>query len=439
MSLGKKGASVFLSNWMMSPLRLVTLLIIARTIGAEGRGLQVIVTTGVNLLVVTGSLGLHAAATYYLRKKLYNEKTLLVSFLGVAALFTLLTGGLFAIGNQHLTGALFQGRIEPALLWAAFVSLPVGMLYNYTSSLELAKGRTKAYAWIMLGGGAATFFLTALFLLVFRWGVTGAIYGAAGAQAIALGGWAASNWKRLREERCELSWKLYRETFQFGLQHYLKSVGSVMFKRLDTFLLAYFLDLKAVGYYSIGVQAYTTALTIPTAVTGLLGGEAAARNNKGAGSIVANASRHLFATMLVAVIIGAILAPPLVPIFCGKDFALSVPPLLILLGAALIWGMTVSLESFFLGIGRPGVNGFITLSAGVLNVILSVILIPLWGMEGNALATLLAAIYCSALHVYWFCKLSGQNWRSVFFVTGTEVNAVVLRVRKRLQRIPVLS
>ncbi len=99
----------------------------------------------------------------------------------------------------------------------------------------------------------------------------------------------------------------------------------------------------------------------------------------------------------------ALLAPILVPFLYGVQYQSSVLPLQILL----IYLFCFSFSVFTCGVldyrGRAGTRAWIALGSIVLNIILNLVFIPLWGATGAALATSLAYIPATILY-YFFAK-----------------------------------
>jgi O-antigen/teichoic acid export membrane protein len=218
-------------------------------------------------------------------------------------------------------------------------------------------------------------------------------------------------------QTCQADLRTFLSLLKFGLRHHVGSLGAQLFKRGDTFLLAHFLNVSAVGYYAIALTAYELLLSVPRAISGLLAGESSARPGELAAVLVSRTARQVLWVMIIVAILVSVLAIPFVPLLYGQDFNRSVPPLLLLLAAAVSLGAAISLQAYFLGIGRPGLNGSLTLASGLANLWLSLWLIPLAGLVGNALATLLGCLLNFTLHLLWFRRLANVPLRAVVLPT----------------------
>jgi len=408
MSLSRKGAHVFLANWVVLPLQLLTGVVVVRALGAEGKGTLAVIANTVALCAMIGHFSLPAAAIYFVRRGDYGARLLLANYLPVVLAVSAIVAVL-ALGGG---AAWFRATLLPGvvlgtpLLLLGLGAVPFAMVTTFVTTLLLALGDARAYSRLVLTGGILTLGATAAFLFLFQWGLAGALLAVTGAQIVTAIWGMGMVYRRTYREPGDLRWSVFRALFGFGLRQHGASVSSQLFKRSDTYLLAYFLTPRAVGYYSIASIAYEAILSIPRAFAHLLTGEAAGRAGTAAAALVARAARNMLWLMLVAALLVAIPAPWIVPLIYGADFSAAVAPLLVLLLAAVLVGFTICLQTFFVGVGRPGLNGTFTLIAGVVNLVLSVWWIPRYDIVGNAWATALGAVVIAALHLEGFRRLS---------------------------------
>lgn len=436
MSLARKSLSVFVTNWLLFPLQLITGVLVVRSLGAEGKGLLVILTTGVALLAALAAFGLPAAGVYFSRSGIYSERTLVVNYLIVIAVISLIVIST-AFRAQHSFSRIFLdgSEIDSKLIALTLAGLPLMLLSSFLSLLLLGAGRTKDYAWLTVGAGVFNIIGMLLLVVVYKLGVAGALIASLFSQLIVLAGLSWRFWKTSRDQVCEVHPRIILNMFKYGLQHYIGTIGSQMFKRADNLLLAYFLDLRAVGYYSVALTGYDALLSIPRAIIGLLAGEAASQKADEAAETVARTGRYLLWIMIAASLSISILSPWIVPMLYGADFSQSVPPLIILLTAAVLVGLTAVIQAYFLSINKPVINGTSTAVAGGINLGLSLWLIPLAGLPGDALATLIGGLANLSIHLFWFRRLSKTPLRDVFLLHISDYEMIALRLRNVLQRV----
>jgi O-antigen/teichoic acid export membrane protein len=405
-SLARKGAGVFLTNWLLFPLQLATGVLVVRSLGAEGKGVLVILSTSAALIAALGQLGLPAAGIYYLQSGKYGERTLLANYLVVVVAASLLVT-LFAVyGGDLFATAFLEGvKVDSTALGLALASVPMLMIGSFVSTLLLAKGDSWHYAQLTIGANLLSLVLTVGLVVILQLGVAGALFAALLGQGIML---APRLWMLYRGtlgQSCRPSLTALSIMLRFGLKHYAGTVSSLVFKRSNNFLVAYYLSVQAVGYFSVAMTAQESILSIPRAVNTLLHGAATAQKTDSA-MLVARATRTILWLMLAACGALALVSPWLVPLLYGSDFAQAVPPLWIMLASAVLLGFASNLQAYFTSIARPELSGIFVTIAGLISLLFSFWMIPAMGIVGSALALLLGALVAAILHWTWFIRLS---------------------------------
>jgi O-antigen/teichoic acid export membrane protein len=268
MGLRRKGAGVLLANSLLVALGLVNGVVVIRLVGAEGRGTLVLLSTLVAVLATLGQFGFLASSTYYLRKNIYGERTLIANYVLIIVAFSVICGALVVAGSGVLTRVFFEGTtVGGGLILLAICALPLTMLTNFVAGLLLARGRAQAYGLLTVVPALAALLLTLVLVAGFDLGVTGALVATVISQGLAVVIATLLVARRTRGQRVELSPRTMGDLGGFGMRYYGVILGSQIFKRGDIFLLAYFLDVKAVAYYSVGVSLYEVILSLPRAVS----------------------------------------------------------------------------------------------------------------------------------------------------------------------------
>lgn len=414
MRLALHGARVFLINWAGFALQFVTGVVVVRMLGAEGKGLLALVTSAAFVLAMLGQFGLPSAAIYLMQREGVSVRALLAHQATLALLTTASAALLMAFGMSFFVDRFLDGAPgADALVWLTLPLVPAHMIVAFVGVLLLARRGSGDYTRITLLASVTTLVLTVLFLAI-DMGVAGAVLAVVVAQC---GTAVAGSWLLARgPEGARGDGTSLARMLRIGLPLYAGTVGAQTFKRLDNFLIGWFLAPASVGYYSIALTAYDAVLSIPRALSGLVAGEGAKREPRAAAVLVASATWRATILLLGVSMIGALLAWPLVPLVYGADFVRAVRPLQILFAAGVLVGWTILVQTWFVAVGRLGIIGGLTLFAGIANLGLSMILIPAWGIVGSAVATLLAGFVSALLHGVWFGRLSGQPAGSAFFL-----------------------
>lgn len=434
--LARKGAVVFATNWMLLPLNLLTSVLVVHTVGAEGKGILVLLQNSVQLLASLGQFGTSVAAVYYLRQGKFNVRQLISNYLllimGVCIVALLLA---FA-GGEHFLSWFFEGSsLSGVILATAAVLLPITMLSDYLSALLLGLGHSTTYSYAKLAAPILYLVAVCILVIVFRQGVTGVLASYMLSRFLVVTYMWLQLWRHAQGQHCRPSLAGLTVLINYGIRHWIGTVGSLVFKRADSFLLSYFLDVSAVGYYSIALVFYNAVLSIPRAITTLLAGEASDKANSHPALLVAQVARNVLWIMIGVAIALALVSPWLIPRLYGPDFIQAIHPLFILMPAAVLMGFASVLYIFFMSTGRPGIGGIITLISGIVNLALSVLLIPIIGLVGSALGTLGGTGVAAGLYLVLFSHVSTLRFQYAVLLTRQDMYMWVQQSLGRLRRI----
>ncbi len=187
-----------------------------------------------------------------------------------------------------------------------------------------------------------------------------------------------------------------KNLFTFSFWIFLSGSGGIVFSYADTILIGHFLSAADVGIYRIAFQ-FTTAATFTTvALRTTLYPKISRWHAQGTLDHVSSSlSRAFTYSLLLAVPVtvgGWILGERLLYFFYGASFAEGTGVLGILLLVQIV-NVFMFLQTMTLNaIDRPRQSFYATGTAAVVNIALDLALIPLMGIEGAAIATLVTML-----------------------------------------------
>jgi O-antigen/teichoic acid export membrane protein len=185
-----------------------------------------------------------------------------------------------------------------------------------------------------------------------------------------------------------------KSLFSFSFWMFLTSTGLTVFATADTILIGFYLTNADVGIYRVATQLSSAALFANVALNTVLFPRMSRWSIDGElGSFGTALSRAVSFSLLLAVPVivgGILLARPLLYYLYGSDFSAGSQALVVLL-LLQVPALYISLLITSLNALDQPKKAFITTSlAAGLNVILNIALIPLLGILGSAIATLLS-------------------------------------------------
>lgn len=185
-----------------------------------------------------------------------------------------------------------------------------------------------------------------------------------------------------------------KNLFTYSIWSFLIISGSVIFAYADTIFIGYFMENGDVGVYRVALQLTTAGTFITAAIASTLTPKFSNWSANGdLTQIPGILSRSIIYGLLLAVPAaagGILLAERLLYFFYGADFAVGGMVCAILLLLQVVSVFMVFLGTTLSAIDHARQSFYASGSAAVLNVVLNVLLIPLIGIEGAAIASLIS-------------------------------------------------
>jgi O-antigen/teichoic acid export membrane protein len=396
-------------------------IVIARALHPQGRGTYAIVVAFASATMAIGHLSLDQA-----------HVTLWPSRHGAVAVNSVVMGPVLgtlaaacglALALSGVAGAATAAH--PGLLIVALLSVPAATTVLYLSNVLALGARVAWVDWATLLGSVlqcgALLALAAAGRLTVAWVVW--IWAASSAAPLLLMVGAA----RPRLGRFDPA--VCRRALSLGLRYHGGSAALYLTYRVDVLVLGAMAPAAVVGLYTLAVTLAELA-RIPTdaLARASLSGQAVADLNQAARATIRRTR------MSVALAGGSVaglcaVAPLLVPVAYGRDFAGSVPALFALAPGLFALGAGRQVSAYLLRLSRPLAMSALSVGALVVNVAANLVLIPLWGIVGCSLASSLSYGLITAVQVARFCRATDTPLRRLL-PAGPELAAL----RRRLCR-----
>ena len=198
-----------------------------------------------------------------------------------------------------------------------------------------------------------------------------------------------------------------RSLFVYGFWIFLISTGSLAFSYADTIFIGYFMTNGDVGVYRTAFQFTTAAAFITAAIAPTLTPKISrwSKDNEWE-KIAPPVSRGITFGLILAMPVlfgGVFLADKLLYYFYGADFAAGAVACCILFAVQIVSVFTTFLGTALTASDHARQSFYATATAAVINIILNCIFIPLFGINGAALATLIS-YSVNALLIAYFLK-----------------------------------
>ncbi len=395
-------------------------IILARSLGPEGKGVVTLVLLVLGQLTAILSLGVEIALVYYGGRLSWKIEKLGNASIGLGMLLGGL-GILFGIAIFTLApGNLIPKNLSFIVLLMTSM-IPMSLVTSFLRNLIRVTGRVIEEGCL----GVIAILLNLLIIsaaLVVGLGLKGVLVafwlGTILLTLLVL--WLGVHWKLL-EFRSAFSPPLWKLLIKYGVKLHIGSVFQSLNYRFDMFLVGFFLGSGSVGWYSVSVAMAEWLWLLPSVLGPTLMQRVATSHEEQVNAIVGPMNRVTSGILLVGIILLGCLGNWIIRLFYGEAFAASFFPFLLLLPG--IWAMGLW-KNFMndLGVrGYPASKAYTSGIALALTLGLDILLIPLWGIEGAALASSVAYMSAFLIALCYYSRMTGFRPLDLLIIRRSDI------------------
>ena len=220
---------------------------------------------------------------------------------------------------------------------------------------------------------------------------------------------------------------LMKKIFAFSIPVMLTTVGGMIMGYTDTIFLTLFRSLKEVGIYNV---------VLPTTLLFLIFGKSIAqvmfpisselwakKKKKEMGIYMGLMYKYVYLVAMPFALTLIIFSDLFLKFFFGPEYLPGSLALKILLIGSLVYSVADVNNTTMAGIGKPKIVTQIILAGAVLNIILNLLLIPLYGITGAALASAISYVLVFVFGLWKTTKtisikIPFWNWLKILFSGG---------------------
>jgi len=371
-------------------------IITARLLLSEGKGELTTVLLWPNIFQGFGAFGLPHAVVYYTGLKKQNLEAVVGSTILIGIFQGLLIG---IVGYLSVPLIITQYKIEIVrLTQTVFLCVPIFYISGYF--LRILHGVGEFGVWNSIKIADKSVYASGVVLLWLNEVVSVQFvvyaYLLSSVVVLILGSISLAN----KVEWPRIDFPLIAQMLRYGGKNYLASLTGQANSRLDQALISAFLPARQLGLYRVAVSSSRTIRIVNTGIKEVLFSKTSRAETATEGTL--EIFRSLRTSGLVLSLSAAALAialPFLIPIAFGSEFEESVLAAEILLAAMVFWGMKQTLYNGIRGQGRPEVLFYAEAVGSVITGVGLYVLLQWMGIEGAAIASLLA--YAGSFMFVW--------------------------------------
>lgn len=381
--------------------------LLGRYLGADDLGLYRMVNTIFGSLMLFVTIGVPAAIIKYVAEFRDNEEK--IAQIVSAGLITSVLLGLFSFIFIYLSTNLFAKLFNmpelSGLLKILAFAFPFSIINSTLLGLLNGLREMTKNAWVTIVQSA--FLLIFTFLLVFKYGVNGAVTGIVLSSALAT--LLLISVQKISKITFSNFYGAVVQIIDFGSKTVLANAINLINYQADILMIGYFMTKTDVGVYSVAVMFAKLIWIFPDSLQKitfpLISEYHAKKMSDSITTVVDRCMKYscLFLTFFTTFFI--FFGEKVVALIFGAEFELSYIPLIILLIGTLFYGMTKSVGSIFASIGKVNLVYKIPLVSAIFNIIFNIVLIPTYGINGGALATSFSLIISMILMLHFMKSL----------------------------------
>ncbi|MDP8228473.1 MAG: oligosaccharide flippase family protein [Candidatus Electryoneaceae bacterium] len=428
-SLIVKLVAAFTGQFGTFLLALGTQIVIARTLGPTGKGMFSLTLLVANIIVAFAHGSLSNANSHFIGRHPESRSALV----GNSFFLAFVWGAIVTLAAMKWGDDLcnrFVPDIDRHLFGMAMIAIIPLLLFEFSNGLVMGLNLMRRFSatlilreGLVLGGvGSLAYFdIISVDTAVAVW-VSASIIA-----AVVQGG---SAWMRVGWG-ITVSPKLLKDMAVFSFQSHAANLSTFLRLRFDMFLVAYFLSMTEVGYYSVAVGMIAVLWYIPTAIAQVLIPHISERDDKAGDHLTPLLARLGFSVALVG---GTVLGGAgwwLIRFVFGEAFSPAYIPLLLLVPGGVIYSLGKVLAGDLLGRGLPQYAMIISILSLIINISANLFLIPLMGIAGAALSASLTQAFSGLMFLYFFLKHSASPIGDMFLLKKEDFTRLYQSLRRR--------
>ncbi|MGC1165458.1 MAG: polysaccharide biosynthesis C-terminal domain-containing protein [Solirubrobacterales bacterium] len=376
-------------------------LVATRALGPEGRGQYAL---ALNLATVVWVVS-HLSVEHSIGRMMARKEASLVELSHLASLFALtlgLLGTALALALGLATRDSLLGGADPATVTLAAATIPFTLIGQMAAALLLRLGALGVYGWVVALGAAFQFALVVC--LELGLGLSPELAMLAALLTIALVGIALTVGLARRVGVRALTpvseWRLVRSALHTGIRLQPASIALWLNLKIDLLLVGLLASTHDAGLYSLSVNlADMVFISVSTVALAALETQTKADAKEAISYTLDFIGQNIGVAALLG-FVAALLAYPFIVLVYGSTWQASVLPFVLLMPAVIALAVEGPARDLLIRIAPPLVISAASAAGLTLNVGLNFLLIPLLGIAGAAVASVLSYWLAAGLMLY---------------------------------------
>lgn len=394
---------VSISHGLMIIFGLTVSIITARYIGPEGNGIIAGLTVYPSLFMTIGSLGIRQSTTYFLGKGIFSEEQIKTAITQIWMMTTIIS----LIVCFALMYYFSNSGSNLTLVFFALLPIPFSLFNTYNSGIFLGKNDIKTYNKINWMPSLIGFLGTLFFVVFLKLEVKGAMLATVGGSLCMFFVLLFKN-KFLIYFSMLFDWKIIKQMLSLGIIYATALFVINLNYRVDIILLDKLSNSYELGIYVKGAAITQYLWQIPMLLSTVVFARSSVSKNCKAFSLkVAQLLRVSFLIIGIVSVVMFLFSEWIITGLYGLKFKESTAVLNYLLPGVVILTIFKVMNMDLAGKGKPWTSLKAMLPAFIINIVINLILIPIYGAKGAAISSTISYGLAGILFLLFYSKAVG--------------------------------
>lgn len=395
---------------------------VARFFGPEAKGAYSLLIQTISISVLLGMCGIDNAIVYSLSKNESLKKVYpnIISFTLISGVSITL---LLFFSSRFLKSTLLR-NIDTSLIEISILTIPF-MLFNKLSiTAILGLNKIKQFNTFKIASAIVTLISFFILVIIFKWGIKGAISSILFTEVF-MSLWYVYVISKKVKIKINFDINFIQKLFNYGIRGFLGPLLLMAIFKIDYYILNMFSNIRDVGFYSVSVGFGEMLFFIPEAIGVVLFPKLASMSHIDSNKKTVQLLRFFFLMMSIITLLLFLFSREIMVFIYGIQYASSAYLMRIMLPGFFFLSFYYLYFSYFYSRGKPEVVTVILFVTTIIKTLLSLVLIPKFGVQGASFGTLISYLICGFIFVLTFLRYSGENLKSIFFITSLDIRYIL--------------
>lgn len=414
------------------PISFISSVVVARVLGPEDRGIYSYLLLLISFLLPIFSLGIGGGITYYVSSNQYTPKNVSYSvFLIGFFIGLILITMIILLRHTNMLGSV-GNNIEIFELVMMLGSVFLNSIFFMLSRILFGDSKFSFLNWISIVQGVLNPFL----LLMLVWLLNIKLHGA----SLTLFIINFINTCIIIIYICKkydpvisINYQFLKLCAKYGYKGWLGDMAIKANVRLDQIILGSIAKPAVLGVYSISVLLVELLWILPDAIGPVLFNKIAQqKNDHEKVEISYKINRILLTvTLLISIVLFFVTLYLLIPYGYGNEYKEAIIPFVILIPGSIIYITAKVVTKTLSGSGLIAATSKATILGSLISIVLYIVLIPLYGMIGAAIASSIGYIAISIACLYQFKRNFSFSVKPFFTFNKKDIKWALSVIKNR--------